>query len=210
MKYFKYYLFSLGIILLDQLTKLLVHNYMLLGKAGEIALLGDWFSLHYTLNNGMAFGIQFDWFHGKLFLSLFRLLAIVGIGYYLHTLIKNTAVRTGFVWCISLIFGGAVGNLIDSIFYGVWLNNALPIENAPAFYPWFYGRVVDMFYFDIWQGVLPNWIPLMGGRYYAFWPIFNIADASIFIGVFIVMLWGKTLFPPNVKPPAQAENKLNT
>ena len=90
-----------------------------------------------------------------------------------------------------MILGGAIGNLVDSIFYGVWLDNAP--YNAPT--PWFHGQVVDMFYFDIWEGYIPDWVPLWGGSYTALWPIFNIADASIFIGVAIILLFQNRFFP---------------
>lgn len=98
-----------------------------------------------------------------------------------------------YILCISLILGGAIGNLVDSIFYGVWLDNAP--YNAPT--PWFHGQVVDMFYFDIWEGYIPEWVPLWGGSYTALWPIFNIADASIFIGVAIILLFQNRFFPEN-------------
>ncbi len=196
MKYTKYYLLALFVIIIDQAVKLTVHETMPLGRPGEIVLLGDWLKLHYTLNNGMAFGIQLDWMYGKLTLTLFRWVAMFGIGYYIFTLIRNAKTHRGFIWCMGLILGGAIGNVVDSTFYGVFIEgNAVPLDTPPPFYPWFHGRVIDMFYFDIWQGFLPNWIPIMGGNYYSFWPIFNVADASIFIGVFITIFRSKAFFP---------------
>ncbi len=212
MQYWKYYLLALLVIVADQVVKLVVHEQMLLGSAGEITLLGNWLKLHYTLNNGMAFGIQFDWMYGKLGLTLFRWVAMFGIAYYIYHLAKQPKVHRGFVWCMALILGGALGNVIDSTFYGVFLEgNALPLpqESLPPFHPWFHGRVVDMFYFDIWQGVLPNWIPLLGGKYYSFWPIFNIADASIFIGVFLTILRSKTFFPEEVRATAALDKEVH-
>lgn len=190
MKYLKYYLATLGVILIDQAVKLLVHNNMELGTVGEIDVLGSWFKLHYLLNPGMAFGMQLEWEWGKLLLTLFRLVATVGIGYYIYMLV-NKKVSRGLIWCMALILGGAVGNLIDSIFYGVWLDNA--VAGAPT--PWFHGQVVDMLYFPLYEGYLPDWIPVWGGEYFIFFrPVFNIADSAIFIGVAIILIMQKRFF----------------
>ncbi|SHJ92988.1 signal peptidase II [Reichenbachiella agariperforans] len=189
MKYYKYFLISLGVILLDQVVKLVVHFNMDMGVNGQIQIIGEYFKLHYLTNPGMAFGMKLGTEYGKLFLTLFRLVAMVGIGYYLYTLIKKE-VSTGLLVCIALILGGAIGNVIDSTFYGVFLDNA-PYD-APT--PWFYGQVVDMFYIDIWEGRLPDWLPLMGGKYMSLWPVFNVADASIFIGVAIILIFQKRFF----------------
>jgi signal peptidase II len=182
--YLKYYGISLLVIVIDQITKLLVHFNMDYGLPGQIKIFGDWFKLHYTLNPGMAFGLELGSDYGKLMLTSFRLLAMVGIGYYLFNMIRKN-LATGYLVCIALILGGAVGNLVDSVFYGALLNNA-PEGSAT---PWFHGQVVDMLYIDIWEGFLPDWIPLMGGQYYAFWPIFNVADATIFCSVFTLLFF---------------------
>lgn len=185
MKYTKYYLLALVVILIDQAVKLLVHTYMF--KGSEIPILGDWFKLHYTVNPGMAFGLTFGAEWGKLFLTIFRLLSMIAIGFYLYFLAKSHAHR-GFVWAISAILGGAIGNVIDSTLYGVLLNNAdKGMQHAP-FFPVFYGQVIDMFYLDIWKGHLPNDWYLIGGDYWAFWPIFNVADAAIFLGVATILI----------------------
>ena len=175
---------ALLIILIDQSVKLLVHFNMPMGELGEIKVLGDFFKLHYTLNPGMAFGVELGSAYGKLFLTGFRLLAMGGIVYWLHLLIRQNA-PTGLLICLSMILGGAVGNLVDSIFYGIWLNNA-PFD---AVSPWFHGQVIDMFYLDLWKGYLPTWFPLMGGEWYSLWPIFNVADASIFVGIFTILIF---------------------
>lgn len=190
MKYYKYFLLTLAIILVDQVVKLLVYHYMGMGELGEIKIFGDWFKLHYTLNPGMAFGLKIGVQHGKLILSLFRLLAMGVIAYYLFYLAKK-GVHQGLLWCGALILGGAIGNLIDSIFYGVLLEGNAIID-APT--PWFHGKVIDMFYIDIWQGRVADWVPIWGGEYMALWPIFNIADASIFIGVAIILIMQKRFF----------------
>jgi len=190
----KYFWIAFAIIVADQMVKLLVHFNMEMHEFGEIKLIGDWFKLHYTLNEGMAFGIKFGSIYGKLFLTLFRWVAMIGIGFYLY-IFANKGVHAGFLLAISFILGGAVGNVIDSTFYGVLLSNAPIMGTQPPFYPWFHGQVIDMFYLDFWQGYLPSWIPLIGGGYYSLWPIFNVADATIFIGVFSVLVFQKHFFP---------------
>jgi len=192
MKYFKFYLLTIGIIILDQVVKLLVHYKMDMGVGGEIPVFGDWFKLHYTQNPGMAFGLELGSEYGKLALTSFRLAAMVAIGYYLYYLIKKS-VPTGLCWSIALILGGAVGNVIDSTFYGVFLDNA-PYNAAT---PWFHGQVIDMFYIDIWEGRVADWVPLFGGQRMSLWPIFNIADASIFVGVAIILIFQKSFFKEN-------------
>lgn len=155
-----------------------------MGSFGQIKLIGDWFKLHYTLNPGMAFGIQWGTDYGKLILTLFRIVAMTGIGYYLYYMAKTEKAHPGFLWCVALILGGAVGNVIDSTFYGILLNNTP--YNAP--FDLFHGQVIDMIYVDIWEGHLPSWIPFWGDKYMALWPIFNIADSAIFIGVSIILI----------------------
>ena len=189
MKYYKYYLLSLGIIILDHVVKLLVHFNMEMGIVGQIPVFGDWFKLHYTLNPGMAFGMQIGSEYGKLILTVFRLLAMVGIAYYLYMLAKK-GVHKGLLWSVALILGGAIGNVIDSALYGVLLDNA-PYDAAT---PWFHGQVIDMFYVDIWEGRVADWVPVWGGEYMALWPIFNIADASIFVGVAIILVMQNKFF----------------
>jgi signal peptidase II len=203
-KYWKFYTLSLAVIFIDQAVKMLVHYNMDPGIAGQIEIFDDWFKLHYTLNPGMAFGMQIASEHGKLILTIFRLIAVLGIAYYLYYLAKKS-VHTGLIWCIALILGGAIGNVIDSTFYGVILNNA-PFD-APT--PWFHGQVVDMFYIDIWEGRVAEWIPIFGGDYMALWPIFNIADASIFIGVAIILIWQKSFFKESKKEEELAESKVS-
>lgn len=160
---------------------------MTMGPAGEITLLGDWFKLHYILNKGMAFGMSFGSDYGKLFLTLFRLLAIGALAYLLTFLVKKNYSQA-LAWCIALIIGGAVGNLIDSIFYGQWLDNA-PYSSVT---PWFHGQVIDMIYLDLWEGNLPHWLPLIGGDKVALLPIFNLADVAIFIGVLTILIRQKS------------------
>ena len=194
MKYLKYFGIALVVIAIDQAVKLLVHYNMDFGTAGQIKVFGDWFKLHYTTNPGMAFGMELGSEYGKLILTSFRLVAMFGIGYYLYYII-NKQTHPGYIICIAMILGGAIGNLIDSVFYGVWLKNA-PFSAST---PWFHGQVVDMFYIDIWEGFIPSWVPLWGGSYTALWPIFNIADASIFVGVVMILIFQKRFFDEDTK-----------
>lgn len=201
-KYYKYFLISLFIILLDQAVKMLVHYNMDMGVQGQIKVFGDVFKLHYLTNPGMAFGMKLGTVYGKLILTVFRLFAMVGIAYYLYMLIKKN-VHPGLLFCVALILGGAVGNVIDSTFYGVFLDNAPP--EAPL--SWFYGQVIDMFYVDIWEGRLPDWIPGIGGDYMSLWPVFNIADSSIFVGVFTILIFQKKFFKPEEESNTSVEQE---
>ncbi len=203
MKYLKYYLLSITIIIIDQIVKMMVYYNMGLGE--EFGVIGDWFKIHYTVNPGMAFGLQIGSEFGKLALTSFRLVAVVGIGYYLYYLVKN-GVPKGLTWCIALILGGAIGNVIDSTFYGVLLEGNVPI-NAPT--PWFHGQVIDMFYIDIWEGRVADWIPVFGGDYMSLWPIFNIADASIFVGVTIIMIFQRYFFLEKKSPELETVSETD-
>lgn len=189
MKYWKYYLVALLVIIIDQLSKWAVHRYMPMGMPGEIPLLGDWFKLHYTLNPGMAFGVELPPPYGKILLTSFRLVAVTGIAYYIYKLWQRRAPQ-GLIVCVAMILGGAIGNVIDSIFYGIIYNNA-PF-GAPT--PWFHGQVIDMLYVDIYEGFLPNAWPLVGGTHVSLWPIFNIADSAIFVGVALILLFQSRFF----------------
>ena len=186
---------------MDQVVKILVHHNMELGTSGQIKILGDFFKLHYLTNPGMAFGMKLDHEYGKLILTSFRMVAMVAIGYYLHGLIKKN-MHPGLLVSVAMILGGAIGNVVDSTFYGVLLGNAP--YNAPS--PWFHGQVIDMFYIDIWEGRLPDWIPLWGGSYTSLWPVFNVADSSIFIGVCIILIWQKKFFKDDVVKNSLADN----
>ncbi len=190
MKLYKYFLIAFSVILIDQISKMWVYNTMDLHS--EINVLGDWFKIHYLLNPGMAFGIKWNSEYGKLALTIFRLIAAVGISYYIISLFKNKA-KAGLIICMSLILGGAIGNVIDSTFYGVLLDNA-PAD-SPS--PWFHGQVIDMLYFPMFEGYWPEWVPFLGGDYFLFFsPVFNIADSSIFLGVLFILIYQKRYFNP--------------
>lgn len=188
MNYKKYFFIALIIILADQTSKLLVYNYMYIHQ--EVNVLGSWFRLHYLLNPGMAFGIRWESEFGKLALTIFRIFAMIGIAYYLVKMVQKQA-HNGFLVCLALILGGAIGNVIDSTFYGVFLNNA-PVDSPT---PWFHGQVIDMLYFPLFHFYWPEWVPFKGGQYFEFFsPVFNIADSSIFIGVVIILFSQKKFF----------------
>lgn len=201
---YKYLLIALAVIIIDQGVKMLVYFYMDKGASGEIPIFGEFFKLHYLTNRGMAFGLEFSWLkNSKLVLTLLRLFAVGGIIYYISWLIKKDS-PVGLLWCMALILGGAIGNVVDSTFYGVLLENNLP-SDAP--YTWFHGQVIDMFYIDIWEGCVD--IPVIGQKCMALWPVFNVADASIFIGITIILIFQKRYFGNMTKedqPGSPAEN----
>jgi signal peptidase II len=200
MKIYKYFILALVIIVIDQTSKLLVHKYMYLHQ--EISVIGEWFKLHYLLNPGMAFGIRWNNEFGKLALTAFRIAAMFGIGYYLWKMAQRKA-HTGFLWCMALILGGAVGNVIDSIFYGVVLNN----HPADSPTPWFHGQVIDMLFFPIFDLYWPDWMPVIGGDYFLFFsPVFNIADSSIFIGVVVILFCQRIFFKEKTDVPEEASS----
>lgn len=186
----------LSVLFADQLLKVYIKTTMVLGQEHVIA---DWFIIHFTENVGMAFGMSFGGEWGKLALSVFRILAIGGIGYYLWHVIQKGASNIVLV-SLSLVFAGALGNIIDSTFYGILFSDSyghvaefLPQEGGYA--KLLYGRVVDMFYFPLFETVWPNWVPFVGGDSFLFFSaIFNIADAAITVGMALIILFQKQFF----------------
>ncbi|MDR0866557.1 MAG: lipoprotein signal peptidase [Candidatus Symbiothrix sp.] len=182
------------ILLADQAIKIWIKTHLMLYEEIRIT---DWFLLRFVENNGMAMGIEVV---GKLFLSIFRIIASAGIIYYLYLLVKKNF-KLGYIICVSMIFAGAVGNIIDSIFYGVIFSESTPYTVAQLFPlgeeygTWLHGKVVDMFYFPLFEFTWPSWLPWIGGENFTFFRyIFNLADASISVGVVVLILFFRNTF----------------
>ena len=208
MKVINYFIIALLVIVIDQTSKLLVHNFMYIHE--EVNVIGEWFKLHYLLNPGMAFGLRWNNEFGKFALTLFRIGAMAGIGFYLYRMASRGAHR-GFLVSMALILGGAVGNVIDSTFYGVLLQN----HPEGSYTPWFHGQVIDMLFFPLFEFHWPDWVPVLGGNYFLFFsPVFNIADSSIFIGVASILIFQKKFFketkPAEADHTAPENNQNNT
>lgn len=211
------------ILLIDQISKVYIKTHFHLGE--EINAFGlDWFRIHFLENNGMAWGKEFGGKNGKVFLTLFRIVAITGIGYWLFSAIKNNAPKV-LTTAVALIFAGALGNIIDSVFYGVLFGESTPnviasfLPESGGYKPFLQGKVVDMLYFPIIDTTLPSWvpsisfvwpewIPFIGGDYFRlfvnrnftfFDPVFNIADMAISTGVGILLVFNKKAFPKTEK-----------
>ncbi|MFI5157938.1 MAG: lipoprotein signal peptidase [Sphingobacteriales bacterium] len=184
--YLKPFLIVAFIVLIDQIIKTWVRTNMYLGQ--DIHFLGDHGMLHYTENNGMAFGMELGGDFGKLVLTMFRIAAVGAIGYGLVYLIKHKYHR-GLIMCVALILAGALGNIVDSTIYGVLYQHG----------QLFYGRVVDMFYFPLFSGYFPQWVPIWGGQDYVFFrPVFNFADSAISVGVIAILIFQKRYFKHEV------------
>jgi signal peptidase II len=179
----------LTILFADQCIKIWIKTHLMLYEDIRIT---DWFLIRFVENNGMAMGIEVI---GKLFLSIFRIIASFAIVYYICKLVKKDF-QTGYIICVSMIFAGAVGNIIDSIFYGIIFSDSAPYTVATLFPPeggygtWLHGKVVDMFYFPLFEFTWPSWIPYIGGTEFLFFRyIFNLADASISVGMVVLLLF---------------------
>ncbi len=185
------------VLIIDQALKIWVKTHMMLGE--EYNVCGDWFVIHFIENNGMAFGMELAGKFGKIILSVFRIVAVIAIAYYLRQLTKKNA-PYGLIFSISLVLAGAIGNILDSAFYGLIFNDSYP--HVASFFPveggyasFLHGKVVDMFYFPVFKGVFPEWLPGWGGESFVFFrPVFNIADSAITIGICIILICHRKYF----------------
>ena len=194
---------ALSVLVVDQIVKFWIKLTFAYHEHHAVA--GDWFYLYFIENEGMAFGISWGGETGKLLLTLFRLVAVGFIFYWLKRVV-DTGAHKGLVACIALILSGALGNIIDSVFYGVIFSQSTPTQVATLFpdgggySTWLHGRVVDMFYLPIWEGYLPQWLPIWGGDYFVFFqPIFNVADAAISVGIIAILIFQGVFFKDEKK-----------
>ena len=190
------------ILLADQILKIWIKTHMQIGES--IPMLGDWFKIYFVENEGMAFGMAFGGEIGKIILTLFRIIASIGITWAIFYLTQNNARKLTIV-SVSLILAGALGNIIDSCFSGLIFNESYYqvaefMPESGGYAPFFQGKVVDMFYFPIIDTILPEWLPLVGGKHFTFFDaIFNIADCAITIGV-VILLIDQIVFEKKNKP----------
>lgn len=188
---------------------------MFLGQ--EYHVLGNWFIIHFTENNGMAFGMEFAGIYGKLFLSIFRIIAVGAIGWYIYKLTTKPHIKTGLIISLSLIVAGAFGNIIDSAFYGMIFNDSFFrvaefMPDGGGYGSFLRGKVVDMFYFPIIHWHYPQWFPFWEGEEFIFFrPVFNISDASITTGVLMLVVFQKRYFRKSAegKIAGDTNNKEN-
>jgi signal peptidase II len=196
------------VLLIDQLLKFWIKTNMYLGQ--EIHIAGNWFIIHFTENNGMAFGLELQGKAGKLFLSIFRIIVVAGIAWLLMRLVKSKA-HPVFITAMSLITAGAIGNIIDSVLYGIIFSSSdfhvaqlFPVGGGYSSF--LQGKVVDMFYFPLIEGHFPQWFPVWHGEEFIFFrPVFNVADSSISIGVFLILIFQNAIFKQKPKEEINPE-----
>ena len=201
----------MSVLFFDQVLKFWIKTHLMLGESIRIA--GNWFYISFVENNGMAFGMEFGGEFGKLFLSLFRIVVVGVMAYYLLKAAKEKKLHPGLEVSFSLIIAGAIGNIIDSALYGLIFNDSfgqvasfLPPEGGYGTF--LHGKVVDMFYFPLFEGHFPSWSPIYATEQFIFFsPVFNIADAAISIGAVIFLFYQKHFFTEKNEDLKQVPNE---
>lgn len=190
------------VLLVDQISKFYIKTHFQLNEDVEIF---SWFKIYFVENDGMAWGTRLSDIlpfisheTAKLSLTLFRIIAVVGIGYWLYTSTKNKSGKL-LTLTLSLVFAGALGNILDSVFYGIFFDSSLGQVSTflpeEGYAPFLHGKVVDMLYFPLWKGYLPEWLPFLGGQYFTFFePVFNVADVAISLGFLMMIVFNKRVF----------------